>query len=324
MKILVRLPNWLGDLVMSLAFVDALHKEFPDAAIQVIVKEGLQPILDSRKDILAPIGFSKKHYPGLLGVRTFCQQTLRGTHYDMYVSLPDSFSAAWMGWMAHSPIRIGYRKEGRQLLLTHAYTRNTKQHRVRQYLDLLAHYLDKPISSQEPIMPQSYSGPFHGIVFNTNSEASSRRLPVQKAQQILSNLLKQTDQPITLIGGPGEAAHVEAIAAPHANNPRVINRAGKTTLPELVQIIGHSSGMVSTDSGPAHVANALGTPLVVLFGAGDEQQTAPFNPTRRAIVRLGQLHCEPCQKNTCVYVLPKCLLQLEEDRIVQLLLTVLR
>lgn len=324
MKILVRLPNWLGDLVMSLAFLEALKQEFPDAEIQVIVKEGLQPLLAGRGDILPPIGFSKGQYPGLRGIRTFCQSRLRGETYDLFFALPDSFSSAWMGWMSGSRIRVGYRKEGRRLLLTHAYRKKVHQHRVMQYLDLLALYLQRPVAPIIPRLPSHFTGPFEYIVFNTNSEAGSRRLPVETARKIAAQLLQQTDRKIVLTGSPAEQAHVDAILAPFTGNSRIQSLAGQTSLAELIEVLGGAAAMLSTDSGPSHLANALGTPLLVLFGAGNEHQTAPFNANHRSVWRLGRLSCEPCQKNTCMFGAPKCLTELDETALVNLFLPLVR
>jgi heptosyltransferase II len=76
--------------------------------------------------------------------------------------------------------------------------------------------------------------------------------------------------------------------------------------------------MVSTDSGPAHLANALGTHTIVLFGAGKESNTAPYNKELRNIIRLGELSCEPCEKNVCVrYGIPQCLERLDTNRIIE-------
>ena len=83
--------------------------------------------------------------------------------------------------------------------------------------------------------------------------------------------------------------------------------------------------MLSTDSGPAHLANALGTHTVVLFGAGNEKNTAPYNKEKRSILRLGQLSCEPCEKNVCVrFGTPQCLEQLSSVRIIDTVLTELK
>ncbi len=74
--------------------------------------------------------------------------------------------------------------------------------------------------------------------------------------------------------------------------------------------------MLTTDSGPAHVANALGTPAIVLFGAGNENNTAPYNNNKK-IIRLNKLSCEPCLKNRCkLYEVPQCLQQLDTGFII--------
>ena len=90
--------------------------------------------------------------------------------------------------------------------------------------------------------------------------------------------------------------------------------AGKTNLKEMVELLNSSRVMLTTDSGPAHVANALGVHTIVLFGAGNENNTAPYNKINRQIIRLGQLPCEPCINNTCkLYGVPECLVQLDEN-----------
>jgi ADP-heptose:LPS heptosyltransferase len=118
------------------------------------------------------------------------------------------------------------------------------------------------------------------------------------------------------IGTAKEKEHVDAILQKLGKQPAVINKAGSTrSLTELVDLIASGSVMLTTDSGPAHIGNALGVPVVVLFGAGNENNTAPYNKKNLTVLRLGQLPCEPCVKNTCIYGLPKCLEQLDEHKI---------
>ena len=119
------------------------------------------------------------------------------------------------------------------------------------------------------------------------------------------------------MGSNKEAAFVEEVfdALPDKNN--ISSKAGKTSLPELMRLFAGSAAVLTTDSGPAHVANALGVYTIVLFGAGNENNTAPYNKNNRTIIRLGQLPCEPCVSNTCkVYGLPECLIRLDENIIV--------
>ncbi|HMI77937.1 MAG TPA: glycosyltransferase family 9 protein, partial [Ferruginibacter sp.] len=100
------------------------------------------------------------------------------------------------------------------------------------------------------------------------------------------------------------------------NKINITNKAGQTNLQELVSLMSSCPVMLTTDSGPVHVANALGVHTIVLFGAGNENNTAPYNTENRSIIRLGQLACEPCVSNTCkLYGVPQCLARLDENLI---------
>jgi ADP-heptose:LPS heptosyltransferase len=156
------------------------------------------------------------------------------------------------------------------------------------------------------------------VVVNINSEASSRRLTVTKAIELLNLLRDSIDQKIVLIGAPKEKEFVDSVLSQLNHPSNIENLAGKTSLNQLAEVLASAQVMLTTDSGPAHLANALGTQTVVLFGAGRESNTAPYNKELRDIVRLGQLSCEPCEKNICVrYETPQCLERLDIKRIVE-------
>jgi lipopolysaccharide heptosyltransferase II len=325
MKILVRLPNWLGDMVMSIPFLEHLQKEYPQAGISVIVKKELEPLLQYFPPVSDKFIFSKTLYPGIGGVYRFGKQISRRNRFDFYFSLPDSFSAALVGWASGAAQRIGYANEGRSVLLTKAFKKNTAQHRVIQYLDLLQQFRDKQLSAgclklyNIPVAPKIKS-----VLINIHSEAISRRLPKMKAVSIISHLQKKISVPVILIGGPADAAYTKEIIDALPASENIINKAGTTSLAELPLLMNSASVMLSTDSGPAHIAGAVGLPIVILFGAGNEHSTAPFNEQGRTIIRLGQLPCEPCVKNTCRFGLPKCLEQLDENKISDAILNYLK
>ena len=325
MKILVRLPNWLGDMVMSIPFIENLHKEYPQSAISVIVKRGLEPLLQYFPPINEKFIFSKPDHPGLSGVFKFGKNIRRQNSFDLFFSLPDSFSSALMGWASRTSERIGYSNEGRSILLTKAFKKNKEIHRVLQYLDLLQQFTRKqPVTSDLKVSNLPAASRKEYILVNVNSEAISRRIPKQKAVSIISHLRERVTKPIIMIGGPNDVGYSNEVIEALPNTNSVINKAGAITLGELPLLMYDAAVMLSTDSGPAHLANAIGIPLVVLFGAGNEKSTAPFNEYNRTIIRLGQLPCEPCVKNTCIYGLPKCLELLDENRISDAVLNYLK
>lgn len=314
MKILVRLPNWLGDLIMSAAFIEQLQKVYSGSEVSVIVKKGLERLLTFFPPIKNHFIFSKQDFPGLKGAYHFGKIIKAQEKFDVYFSLPDSFSSALMGYATSTKNRIGYKKELRSFLLTNSYTKNIQQHRVEQYLDMLRFFSGKEIE-QTNILLRSTPQQKSNIIININSEASSRRLPKEKAVSIIESVRKNSTDPIILIGAANEKQFVDEVFSALMNKTNIKNIAGITSLPELANIIGSAKVMLTTDSGPAHLSNALGIHTIVLFGAGNENITAPYNQNK-TVIRLGQLSCEPCGDNKCKrYGIPKCLTLLREELI---------
>jgi ADP-heptose:LPS heptosyltransferase len=191
---------------------------------------------------------------------------------------------------------------------------------VEQYISLLQQFSNTTIPAPGVVLRQKEMVTVaNRVIVNFNSEAISRRMPVDKAVSLFNTLIKQLPAAeFICIGSKKEKEHVDAILQNLGSTAVVINKAGETPgLPGLVELIASGSVMLSTDSGPAHIGNALGVPVVVLFGAGNENNTAPYNKDHLTVLRLGQLPCEPCVKNTCIYGLPKCLQQLDENKIAQ-------
>ncbi len=316
MKILVRLPNWLGDTVMAVSFIHALQQVYPNSLISVITKKGLEELMEHIPNLQQIFIFNKEDYKGLPGLWQFGKKIRKTEKFDLFFCLPDSFSSAFMGWATSAKKRIAFKNDFRNILLTHVYKKPKGLHRVEEYTSLLELYSATKISQQKVLLRHQFPKENY-IVVNINSEASSRRLTKAKAIEMLTHLQKTVHQKIILIGAPKEKEFVTAVinSLPDKNN--IENFAGKTSLPQLIKTLASAQSMLSTDSGPAHLANALGTFTVVLFGAGNEKNTAPYNFENRYIVRLGQLSCEPCEKNICVrYETPQCLERLDTGKIV--------
>ena len=306
MKILVRLPNWLGDMVMSVGFVKALQETYPHATISVIAKKGIHELLPFFPAIEHPFVFSKDTHGGIHGLWRFGREIRRTAAFDLFFSLPDSFSAAFMGFATGADKRVGYRNEGRNLLLTHAYAKPKGLHRADEYVHLLKKYAGSAPETQVKLQ-HAFTKEDH-IVVNINSEASSRRLTVAKAVELLTALRAQTDQKIILVGGNSEKDFVEGVMAKLHGTSGMESYAGRTSLSTLAELLATAQLVLTTDSGPAHLANALGTHTIVLFGAGNENNTGPYQRELRSIIRLGKLSCEPCLKNVCVqFGTPQCL-----------------
>jgi lipopolysaccharide heptosyltransferase II len=320
MKILVRLPNWLGDVVMSTAFIGAVKQLYPLAQVDVIVKKELSSIAALIPGLTQIHSFSKDEYKGLGGVYRY-GKNLRSHKYDIFFTLPDSLSSAIMGKATGAKQRIGYSKEGGFFLLTKVCKRPANVHRVDEYLSILEQVNEMPVTGRKVLLTATDAKPNNLILINFNSEAESRRMPLDKAK-VLLNLLTNifAGQRFGLIGAPKDAVFLEQVLVDIANRERIENYTGKTTLVTLTNLMAGAKVLLTTDSGPAHLANAVGIPVIALFGAGNEHNTAPYNKTNLTVIRAGQLSCEPCVRNECkLYGIPKCMELLDEPRIVNAL-----
>ncbi|HVF96846.1 MAG TPA: glycosyltransferase family 9 protein [Flavisolibacter sp.] len=316
MKILVRLPNWLGDMVMAVATVQQLPHFFPDCTVSVIAKQGIHQLLPYFPPMEHQFVFKKEEYRGPKGLWKFGRMIRQTEKFDLYLSLPDSFSAALMGFATGAKKRVGFRNEARSILLTHSFAKPAGLHRVAEYLRLPELFTKMESNEATVSLRHSFVKEDH-VVININSEASSRRLTVAKAVEIISATRQEFPHRIVLIGGPKEKEFVASVASLLPNPQRVEVVAGKTSLPQLVELLASAKVVLSTDSGPAHLANALGTQTIVLFGAGNENNTAPYNKENCQVIRLGKLSCEPCTKNVCVrFDTPQCLELLDTNQII--------
>ena len=211
MNILIRLPNWLGDMVMSTAFVLAVKNHFPDANIDLIAKKGIDFLLDHFPPHGQRYVFSKDEYKGLAGARKFGKLIKAQKKYDLFFCLPDSFSSAIMGHAIASKERVGFKKELRSVFLTHAYQKKKNIHRVEEYINLLQQY----IKTEIPIPAvQLLSSPIQkkkALIININSEAESRRLPKEKAISIISAIRNKIDEEIILTGGSKEKEFTDEV-----------------------------------------------------------------------------------------------------------------
>jgi len=324
MNILIRLPNWLGDMVMSTAFVQAVKNEYPHAAIDLVAKKGIDFLLDYFPAHDKCFIFSKDEYKGFGGARKFGKMIASQKKYDIFFCLPDSFSSAIMGQAIAAKQRVGFKKELRSVFLTNSYTKQKNLHRVEEYVDLLKQFSKKEIAVPPVKLQLPGAKKTNTVVININSEAVSRRLPKEKAVSIITAVRNKINNEIILVGSNKEAAFVEEVFNALSDKTNISSKAGNTSLPELMQLFAGSAALLTTDSGPAHVANALAVHTIVLFGAGNEKNTAPYNKSNRTIIRLGQLACEPCVSNTCkLYGVPQCLVRLDENIIVSAVISVL-
>ena len=309
---------------MSTGFLNKCSDIFGKSAVDVIVKKEFSEFVRSLPSVDNVFAFSGKEGSGFRHMRLFAAQ-FKGK-YDLYFALPGSFSSALTGFLSGIPERIGYSGQFRSFFLTKHYSKPQGLHRAEEFARLLKDYTDDPCSdirvSLPPVTLEPGFIPEAGsektkIIFNINSSGTSRRIPLAKAKRIALMLMEKFDPVLILTGGSRDTEYTRRLEESIGTGPKMINLSGKTSLEQAAGIICEANLVISADSGLAHLSNSMGIPTIVLFGAGDENNTAPYNKDTLCIVKAHGLYCIPCIKNECRHGAPICIENLSEDDILK-------
>jgi heptosyltransferase-2 len=316
--ILVRTPNWLGDLMVSTAFLRAALHRFPQARLDLIVRAGFEALpLPRRGDILP---FDKRRS----GAGAFGRE-LRARGYSHFFVLPPSFSSAWMAFRSGAPVRIGYAGEGRAPLLRPALAHRhppRSVHLAQEYFALLAPWmevdparfpagLDLPAGWAAAHLPAALRGALPYVALAPGAEyGPAKRWPVEHYRRT-AGALAAAGWRVVVTGTPKEQTMGEAIASAA---PGALNLCGATDLQGFVALLAGARLLISNDSGAMHVGAALGLPQIALFGPTNPAWTAPLNPRARLHYRAEP--CSPCYARTCPLGHQRCLRELLPDAVI--------
>lgn len=305
------MPNWIGDLVMATPVLTDLRKKFPDAEITAMCRQPLSDLLKEDKDIDELFSFRKlpNDFSRRDAKRNIIEKLKEGK-YDLGLILTNSFSSAWWFWEGKVRKRVGYSAHFRRLLLTDPYPKIKDQHQVVLYKRLL-----KPLgieisntaprlflketeinTTREFLYQRGYKpGKILIGIHPGAAYGEAKCWPVDRYRETARLLLEEfKDAYVVFFGDAASFPLVKQIC--QGLNERAINLAGATSLRELACIVKECSLVLTNDSGPMHMASALGTPVVALFGSTDANITGPY---RNGIIIDKKVECSPCFKRTC-------------------------
>ena len=313
-NILVRATNWVGDAVMSLPALRAIRERFSTARISVLAKPWVADLY-GRESFIDEIIL----YSGQSPWRTGHQ--LRSRRFDCAILLQNAFEAAWIAWLARIPTRIGYKRDGRQLLLTRAVNvpkpGEIPRHERFYYLELLrrAGIIPTLPESQE-IRLGSGAVPSAKRVIGVSPGAAygtAKRWLPERFAEAAGTLATARGASIALFGSKGERELCGEVAQ-LLNGHQVTNYAGQTTLAQFIDLASGCELFLTNDSGSMHIASALGVPTVAIFGATDDSTTGPTGPNARVVRH--PVDCSPCLLRECP-IDHRCMTGVSADRVVQ-------
>jgi heptosyltransferase-2 len=328
-KIIIRMPNWIGDMVMATPILTDVRKAFPDAHITAMCRTPLSDLLKEDLDIDELFFFSKVNSFGRRSEqRDIIEKIRRGT-YDLGILLTQSFSSAWLFWRGNVKRRLGYKGKCRNLLLTDKLdlpVNIRQQHLVTTYKMVLAplgipvsetkprlFLKDKELEEAQTLLKRLGISPAARLVgINPGAAYGSAKcwLP-ERFRAVTEKLLKLENVQIVYFGDAVTQPLVKEIC----QGLPVTNLAGLTTLRELACLIKLCKVILTNDSGPMHIAAAVGTPLVALFGSTNEIATGPY---KTGTVIHKHVDCSPCYKRVCPIDF-RCMKRIETDEVYEAL-----
>lgn len=309
-RILIRSTNWIGDAIMTTPAVRTIRQNFPGAHIAILAYPWVADIFHNSPHVDEVLIFKKKgEHGGLKGLWKLGRE-LAAAEFDAAILLQNAFEAALIMTMAGIPVRAGYIRDGRRLLLTHPVKIRPEVRKIHQvnYYQWICRDLGMvcgpndlflQLSPEVETWAHEFVSEFAGrpiIGFNPGAAYGPAKCwPVESYGKLAKVLAEEMNAVIPVFGTDGDASTAVAIESFAPDN--VINLAGRTSLAEAMALIGVCDGFVTNDSGLMHVAASQGTPMAAIFGSTDPVATGPF--CDRAIVIQKKLDCQPCFKTHC-------------------------
>jgi len=310
MTIIVRAPNWVGDCVLAIPALKSLRRGFPVAEIWVAARAGTAELFTVNGLADGTVALPEDN--GWRGLRQ-ASRTIKERSFDAGLLLTNSFGSALLFYLAGIPERWGYAADGRSLLLTKPVPRpnsSAPRHHLHYYLGLLAGLgldamppelkIDLPAKDREAArarLNQLGIDPARPIVALCPgaSYGPAKRWPAGNFAAAAALIQDRHGAEILIIGSASEAGIAAAIRKEMPRQPRVLT--GATSLRELMGVLACATLVISNDTGPMHLANALGVPVVGIFGPTDPAVTGPFGPSSRVVKK--DVPCWPCYYRRC-------------------------
>jgi heptosyltransferase-2 len=320
-KTLLRAPNWVGDVAMSLPALRALRGSFPKNELAVLCRPWVSDLYRLRPEVSSVIVEDVKgEHAGAKGQDRLAAELSRAG-FDRAIVFPTSFRTAWTVARARIPERIGYRGELRGALLTRSvpFRLSPGEHQVFQHLRLAAAAGAAPPpfpdtswevarrerdAGRKALREAGFEGGRYAALHLASFAHAAKRWDLARFARMIDSLADEFSLGAVLLGSASEK-RMNAEAKALVRRARVTDLSGRSTLPEVLGILAEAALFAGNDSGISHLAAAVGTPAVVVFGPTDPDATRPWDgprgdgrPPRVAVVRRPPL-CAPCRFRVC-------------------------
>ncbi|MFH0909249.1 MAG: lipopolysaccharide heptosyltransferase II [bacterium] len=316
-RLLICSPNWVGDAIMSMPALQAFRRAAPGAEITMLTKPALAPLWQMHGAIDRVEVFEESP------AGTFrAGALLRAIGYRRAFLFSNSFRSALIPYLGRVPERIGAAGHWRRAMLTglvHYHLSSLRRHQTFEYFDILgletagfdAPRLSLPVEAVSGAAEKVGTAPARRVgVLPGAARGPSKRWPVEYFAAVAQRLAREQSAHVVVFGSGAENDTCRAVAGWAGDH--AINLAGRTTLPEWAAALKLCDLVICNDSGGMHLAAAVGTPVLAVYGLTDPARTGPLG-TRRRIIQDSMVRSRDIARRSDAA--QKCLAAIEPNRV---------
>jgi len=314
-KILIVRLDRIGDVLLSTPVIKALRDRYPESHIAFMVRPYAREVVEGNPCLNEVIVYDKDGcHRGFFGTAIFINE-LRRKKFDLAIVLHPTLRSHIITFFSGIPERIGYDRKGGWLLSKRLpHTKQFGLKHERDYALDMVKYLGIKPKDKDLCMPlNKESEKRMGEVFNINGIKSSdivvalnpgascpsKRWSPERFAALGDSLIRDYGARVIIVSGQTDRALGNKVAS--AMKERAINLAGDTTVSDVASILRRSNLFISNDSGPVHIACAVGIPVIAIFGRRDRGLSPErWGPTgERDIIFHKDMGCDPCLAHKC-------------------------
>lgn len=303
--------GWIGDMILLTPALRALKRAYPQSHLTLLIRPLVAGLMETCPYVDEVIIDTKGN--GISRVQSFFEivRRVRRGRFNLAVVLhPTSIRNALIPFLAGAPLRVGSNVGGRGILLSESCADDTTVHEVDRYLRVLQllgvqktasglefWHTDADRRAVQQLLSGCNVAPEDRIIgINLGTTWGTKSWELDRFADVIAGIQNRFEGAIVLTGSSSEVRLGKALQK--LIKARVINLIGKTTILQLGALIERCTLYLTCDSGPMHIAAAVGTPTIALFGPTDPLRHRPYGEGHHVIEK--DVSCRPCYKRECV------------------------
>ena len=314
-RVIIRVPNWIGDVIMSLPAIHTLKAKRRDISITAIAKPWVGDLLKADPAIDDLIIYTHRRGIKRLKDTYLLTQKLKKKSPDIAILFQTAFESAFVPWLARIPVRIGRPTDGRRFLLTHSVKFNLKMlqnHQTNFYIQILKSVVDIESEMKIPT-PKLFLGDTHihsarQYIQEINPQGpliaiapgaaygEVKRWPPERYADVAASVVSNWNATVIVCGSEGDQ-DLANIITNNGNRKNIYNLTGKIPLMTQAALIKMADVAIANDSGLMHVAYSVGTSVIAIFGPTRPEATGPIGDHH--VVLHKPPDCAPCKLKPC-------------------------